>query len=31
VTLQSVTIAGHPLRREDIDIGPYVEGLVVKP
>jgi len=31
VTLQNVTIAGQPLRREDIDIGPYVEGLTVKP
>ena len=31
VTLEHVMIGGKPLKRSDIDIGPFVNGLVVKP
>lgn len=31
VTLQNITIAGKPLQQSDIDVGRFVERLVIKP
>lgn len=31
VTIENVTVAGKRLKREDIDIGPFVQNIVVKP
>lgn len=31
VTIEDVTVAGKPLKREDIDIGPFTEDVTVKP
>lgn len=31
VTIENVTVAGKPLKREDIDIGPFVQDVAVKP
>jgi pectate lyase len=31
VTIENVTVAGVPLERGDIDIGPFTDGIIVKP
>jgi len=30
VTIENVTVAGRRLKRSDIDVGPFVDGLIVK-